>query len=921
MSRFINRHQAKRSSGFDMIRRPSALLPVWLAVATLPAFGTSSPQAAPADHIVAFVEKHCAECHVGAAREGEVSLDGFQDETSILEARKTWTRALEQVRTGAMPPKDHPRPPFDDAERFTKALQVVFEKFDRTAPRDPGTVIMRRLNRAEYVNTVRDLVGVNIPLGDDFPPDEPGYGFDNVGEMLTLSPTLLDRYLAAADAIVRAAILEGEPPKPPSTSVRGALFYGTPYGPGYDPKTGSLMYDAEGKWLPPKERIPSLHESRKVFYDQVPARYEFDGGATGGEGTLVAKLQGHLVGPDPPQFALLVGDKEVFRGVCSDKEEEFRVPVRLAPGRVDVGISLLNEFTDPENPRGRRGIILLSMTLVGPSIPGSHEQLFGGSEHLTGDDRSRFVLERFATRAWRRPVAREEIDRLLQIVHEAEKVPVLFSFLTGPESLAALQAAQVPEDVISMTRHLHKRPFVDEERFLSDLKRRMAPDQFRAHGAAILGAAEKQPAAWEGQIGLAIRAVLCSPHFLYRVEIDDQPQAKGPRPLEDFQLASRLSYFLWSSMPDQELFDLAARRQLHQQLPAQVKRMLADLRSKGLADNFAMQWLGLRQLDEFTPAPEVLGKPKAPGSWADLRGDMLNETGMFFMALVREDRSIFDLFDAPFTFVNQRLAELYDIGDTNGNSAQPKAKPVNPPGAPIPSIVVLDLGQDGLSFTRSRNPFVRVNLENTPRGGLLTQASVLAVTSHPKRTSPVKRGDWVLSRILGTPPPPPPPNVPGLEEVKHDASLSLRQQTEIHRKEPSCAGCHARIDPIGFGLENFDPLGRYREKDGELAIDAGGELPGGRTFTGVGELKQILKGEKDLLGRHLVESMLIYATGRGLDVYDRRTVDEILATAAKQEHRFQSVITAIVQSDAFRLRRGVGSDGSTGSDDSAKDLP
>jgi hypothetical protein len=472
-----------------------------------------------------------------------------------------------------------------------------------------------------------------------------------------------------------------------------------------------------------------------------------------------------------------------------------------------------------------------------------------------------------------------------------------------------------------MTRQLNKMPFVDEERFLSDLQKRMAPDQFRAHGAAILGAAEKRPAAWEGQIGLAIRAVLCSPHFLYRVEIDDQPQAKGPRPLEDFQLASRLSYFLWSSMPDQELFDLAARRQLHQQLPAQVKRMLADPRSKALADNFAMQWLGLRKLDEFTPAPEVLGKLKTPGSWADLRGDMLTETGMFFMTLVREDRSIFDLFDAPFTFVNQRLAELYDIVDTNGNSAQPNAKPVNPPGAPIPSIVVLEWGQDRISFIQSRNPFVRVNLENTPRGGLLTQASVLAVTSHPKRTSPVKRGDWVLSRILGTPPPPPPPNVPSLEEVKHDASLSLRQQTEIHRKEPNCAGCHARIDPIGFGLENFDPLGRYRAKDGELAIDAGGELPGGRTFTGVGELKQILKGEKDLLGRHLVERMLIYATGRGLDVYDRRTVDEILATAAKQEHRFQAVITAIVQSDAFRLRRGVGSDGSTASDDSAKDLP
>lgn len=853
--------------------------------------------------IVSFVETHCGACHLGSKQEGDVSLVGFKDETAIVKARKTWTRALEQVRAGEMPPTDRPRPTFDDAERFTKAVQGIFETFDRTAPRDPGVVIMRRLNRAEYVNTIRDLVGVSIPLAEDFPADEQGHGFDTIGELLTVSPVLLERYLASADMIVQAAIVVGAPPAPPRISHAGAhKFKGTNYGKDFDGR-GRLQRDADGKTIPDKERLPRVpSDGWRVFYDKEPLHREFEGLGTAGEYTLVANLQGHLVGPEPPQFALLVDGKEVLRGVCGEQADTFTVPIRLTPGSVDLGVSLLNEYTDPENPRNRRGIILHDLTLVNPVIPETHEQLFAGSEKLTGDERSRFVLERFATRAWRRPVSREEIDRLVRIVREAEKVPYL---KISPDSLPVLQAAKLPADVLNKTKTLEKEPFLAEERFLALLQQRLNNhDQFKAHQAAILAAAEKRPQPWEGQIGVALRAVLCSPHFLYRVEIDEQAESKESRPLDDYQLASRLSYFLWSSMPDQKLFDLAARRQLHQQLPTQVKRMLADPRSRALSDNFAMQWLGLRKLNEFTPAPEVLGELKAPGGWSDLRGDMLNETGMFFMALVREDRSIFDLIDAPFTFVNQRLAQLYDIGDTNGNSAQPKAKRVNPPGEPIPGIAILERGQDPGSFARARNPFVRVNLENTPRGGLLTQASVLAVTSHPKRTSPVKRGHWVLSHIVGTPPPPPPPMVASLDAAKHDASLSLRRQTEIHRQDPNCAGCHARIDPIGFAFENFDPLGRYREKDGDLAIDAAGKLPGGRTFNGAGELKAILRGEKDLLGRNLAEKLLVYATGRGLDGYDRRTVDEILAAAAKQEYRFQSLITAIVQSDAFRMRRG-----------------
>jgi hypothetical protein len=404
-----------------------------------------------------------------------------------------------------------------------------------------------------------------------------------------------------------------------------------------------------------------------------------------------------------------------------------------------------------------------------------------------------------------------------------------------------------------------------------------------------------------------VKAVLCSPHFLYRVEVDAHPTEKDAHPIDDYQLASRLSYFLWSTMPDQELFDLAAQKRLHQNLPAQVKRMAADPRSQALFDNFATQWLGLRRLQEFTPAPQVMpdfSSIRARGTWADLRSDMLTETGLFFSEMVRENHSIFDLIDARFTYVNQRLAQLYDIGDTNGNSAQPKAKPINPRGEPIPAIQLLEGGQDSGTVVRTYNPFVRVNLENTRRGGILTHASVLTVTSHPTRSSLVKRGHWVLEQILGTPPPPPPPNVPGLEDQKSEKPLSFRQQVEQHRMNPNCAGCHARIDPIGFAFENFDALGRYREKDGDQPIDSAGELPGGKKFNGPDELKAILKGEKQLLSRNLTEKLLVYATGRGLDYYDVRTVDGIIADLQKNDYRFHALITAIVQSDAFRMRRG-----------------
>jgi hypothetical protein len=333
-------------------------------------------------------------------------------------------------------------------------------------------------------------------------------------------------------------------------------------------------------------------------------------------------------------------------------------------------------------------------------------------------------------------------------------------------------------------------------------------------------------------------------------------------------------------MPDSQLFDLAAQKKLHAKLPEQVKRMLKDPKASALVDNFAMQWLQLRPLKTFSPDPKLF-----PDFDERLRNDMIEETKRFMQAIIEEDRSILDLIDGKFTFLNERLARHYGIRDTNGNPYFDKA--VTKQGTTI----------------RGNKDFVRVNLDVTKRGGILTQASVLAVNSNPTRTSPVKRGRWVLEQILGTPPPPPPPNVPELDSNKQTKG-TLRQRMEQHRENPSCAGCHARMDPIGFGFENFNAIGKFRTTDGEAPIDPSGVLPGGQKFNGPVELQQILRGKSELFSRCLAEKMTTYAIGRGLEYYDKPAIDRLVSALPKSDYRFSSLVIGIVQSDPFRLRRG-----------------
>ncbi len=736
--------------------------------------------------VVPFVAKHCAGCHGPEKKKGDLVLHVFKDEASILKGRKTWMAVLSMLHAGEMPPSGRPRPPIADAEQFVKTITEIFERHDRTAKRDPGKVTMRRLNRIEYTNTIRDLVGIDIPIGEDFPSDDVGHGFDNIGDVLTISPLHMERYLAAAELVMRNAMPIGETPRP-------------------------VVRTTAGRFLEPN---PVSVDRARLLYDKGPLTATFKINQPG-ECKIVVRMSGKQAGDEPVKAAILLDGKEMKRVDMAEKRgnsgKNHTVTVNVKPGDHQVGVTLLNEYQDPKDETAKRAVILEYIQFIGPmdARPESELTLLAAPESMDKDAKTRHVLERFASRAYRRPATKDEIERLVKLV-------------------------KMTEDA-------------------------------------------KEP--WAAGVAFAMQAVLSSPKFLFRVELDSRPDSKDAHPIDDYQLASRLSYFLWSTMPDQELFDLAAKKELHPNLEKQVARMLKDDKAKSLVENFTSQWLQLRPLKTFMPDVKLF-----PEFDERLRRDMLKETDLFVQSIATEDRSVLDLIDGKFTFLNERLAKLYGIKDTNGNSLYEKA--VNPPGTTIKG-----------------DKFVRVSLDGTNRGGLLTQASFLTVTSNPTRTSPVKRGRWVLEQILGTPPPPPPPDVPELDS-KEQTKGTLRQRMEQHRANPSCAGCHARMDPIGFAFENFNAVGKFRQKDGDFPIDPTGELPGGQKFQGPEELKAILKGKKELFSRCLTEKMLTYSIGRGIEFYDKPAVDGILALLEKNDYRFSRLITAIATSDPFRLRRG-----------------
>jgi mono/diheme cytochrome c family protein len=714
-----------------------------------------------------LVAQSCVDCHSGEEPAGELALDAVLERGSVSDDRETWDKMARRVRDKEMPPEDGE--PLEDAQRekFLAWLDAELANDDCSGPRDPGRVTIRRLNRNEYNHTIRDLLGVEFQPAKDFPADDVGYGFDNIGDVLSMPPILLEKYLSAAQDIVEHAL-------------------GT--------RLTNLVDDVEGG--------QARDNGFRVLASQgdVTAKVRTREGGT--HYILRVLAYGDQAGDEPVKMRISFGDQTVrefeVRAVA-DYPELYEAWVEVPkPGKHKWSVSFLNDYYRPEEEGPHdRNLHVGHLETMGPYAD-SYQQAIP-REH-TPEDRqlvAREIVNRMMGRAYRRPSTAAEVDRVLQLVEAVH---------------------------------------ADGGNF----------------GEAI---------------GLGLQAMLVSPHFLFRVELDPPPDdADGIRELNDFEVATRLSYFLWSSMPDDELFELARQGALRKDgnLEKQARRMLADEKSRALVENFAGQWLQLRNLN--TVAPD---KSTYKDFDEALRRAMRQETETFFATIMSEDRSVLEFLDADYTFVNERLAKHYGIADVEGEE------------------------------------FRRVSLDPVRRGGVLGQASVLTVTSNPTRTSPVKRGKWVLENLLGAPPADPPPDVPPLEEK--ELVGTLRERMEQHRDNAVCASCHKAMDPLGFGLENYDGIGGWRDKDGEFAIDASGELPNGQTFSGPQELKQVLKARQDDFLRCLAEKMLTYGLGRGVEYSDRCTVRDIATSMAANDFKFSSLILAVVASDAFQKRSSLAS--------------
>ena len=744
-------------------------------------------EAPPVDHetwktkVAPFLETHCFDCHGDDDGDAGLNLAVYTSASDLTEHRKTFEKIFRMINSGAMPPGDfEPLPEDDDREVVATWLEDKLFNFDCKVVNDPGRPTIQRLNRAEYNNTIRDLVGVDFKPADDFPSDDVGEGFDNIGDVLSLSPLLLEKYLKAAEQITARAIVSDDYSKPRTLTKRGLNLS----------KAGHA-HDSGDDFV----AILSAGEARADFKLAATGDYviRIEAKATQAGRDELAKMEFRVNG-DPVHVVDVPGKKVVG---------QFEFKTRLQAGDVRIAGRFIN---DKMIKRQDRNLYVRQIQLIGPenaeppTYPALHQRLVfavpgaGKSVKQAATE----VLQTFAKRAFRRAVSGDEVQKYVGLV---ERI------------------------------------------------------------------ANQDDGSYNEGIAVAMQAILVSPHFLFRVETDSRPDdPTNGHKVNQYELASRLSYFIWSSMPDDELIKLADRGQLQNPdtLTKQITRMLRDKKSRALTENFATQWLNLRVLDELTPDPDQFKTFNAK-----LKADMIRETEMLFESIVKDNRPITDFIDANYSFINERLAKHYDIRGVKGNN------------------------------------FRRVSLKGSGRAGVLTHASVLTLTSNPTRTSPVKRGKWILENLLNDAPPDPPADVPDLDETaKEHPGMTLREQLALHRESPTCASCHKTMDPLGFGFERFDAVGKIRSLADGKPIDPSGELPSGESFSGALELVQIVKERREQFCRCLAEKMMTYALGRGLDYYDRCAIDQIYGRLDENELRFSSLVEGIVLSKPFLERRG-----------------
>ncbi len=784
-----------------------------------------APSPPPASPTAVLIDRYCLDCHDAGTKKGGIAFDGL-DATNPAANPEFWEKVVRKLDHRQMPPLGEARP---DAKTYHAAVAELQSALDRAAALAPNpgrTETFRRLNRTEYQNAIRDLLAFDIDATALLPNDEPSHGFDNV-IVGNLSPTLLDRYVSAAQKIARLAV--GAPRKTPggdTVRIRPDITQeehvaGLPIGT----RGGALIpyvFPQDGDY----EIQLRLARDRNEQVEGLRRPHDVE--------VLIDRERVALFTVKPPEGTR---NSEIV-----DAHLKFRLTVKAGPHAVGVTfpknpsalleterLPFIARFNMHRHPRTTPALYQVSITgpydAQGPGDTPSRRRIFGGS--LAGQ------VPDLTPSGNATPEG-------------AGQRPAL------PQTTQDEKNARARHILAPILRRAYRRPITDD-----DLRR---PLQFFREGCARDG--------FEAGIEHALSAILVSPRFLFRVEED--PAGLAPATayrISDFELASRLSFFLWSSIPDDALLDAAGRGDLRQPklLEAQVRRLLADERSRSLVTNFAHQWLHLRKLDAVTPDLRAF-----PDFDDNLRQAFRQETELFFESILREDRSITDLLGADYTFLNERLAKHYGIPHLYGSR------------------------------------FRRVSFAGDAarqRGGLLRHGSILTVTSYATRTSPVIRGHWILANLAGEPPPPPPPDVPALDDNTVSAALPIRERLAAHRANPNCASCHVVMDPVGFSLENFDAVGRWRTVEDGRPIDASGGLPDGSMFTGVAALEHGLLQRPELFAGTLSEKLLIFALGRGVETHDAPAIRQIVRQAQADHFRFSSLILGIVNSTPFQMRK------------------
>ena len=746
----------------------------------------------------------CGACHNDKLASGGLNLGAYLEPASLAANRDGWEHILAKLRAGEMPPKGIPAPPPEKMDALLKFVQGEFDRMDRNIRPNPGRVPAHRLNRNEYANTIRDLLGVAFRANEEFPADDSGYGFDNIGDVLTVSPMLVEKYLSVAEKIASRAV-GGDPlPKPGFFNRKDRIRHN---------ESNDIQF----------QDIVEYDADYVIRVNLVGHR-----GAKDKDVTLEISVDGKPVKTVTVPVQISAVNQQ--GGATQRGNEEVRV--FLAGGEHTFRARFLNDeaLKDiPQNARSNvnRNIFPESIEIAGPFAPAA------------ASNATRLTVGQPATGI---PGAGSGQSGVAGRGPRSRAVPA--AQLCDPASGPAC----VDRILATLSHRAYRRPVTKAE--VAGLMRVF--EQAKT--------AEYTPAQ---SLQFSIVAMLVSPGFLFRIEHDPKPGTVGR--ISDVELASRLSYFLWSSMPDDELLGLGEANRLHlpNVLDAQVKRLIADPRSSAFAENFAGQWLETRSLDAMKPDPK-----KFPEWGPELKDAMSTETRLFFEAMMRDDRPISDFIDGKYTFLNGLLAKQYGIPGINGPD------------------------------------FRRVELTTDQRSGVFTQASVLTVSSYPTRTSVVLRGKYLLENVLNAPPPPPPPDVPLLNEEAVGVAQSLRQQMEHHRADALCASCHSKMDVLGFGLENYDAVGKWRTQDGKFPVDASGKFPNGKTFSGPAEMKALLKDNMPEFTRCLAEKMLTYALGRGVEAYDRLAVQDLVRQTAAHEYKLQTLILGIVHSVPFQQRRG-----------------